>query len=201
MGVLLVSSVLYGWFSHATNDLLSDLVQPSYESQTTFNVGRNPKSVFYEILGWSFEVNVKVEKRVKVDENGNLLCHDGPCPSECEAETEDNKEYCEDIWQHEWVDFEAGQQAPMIVKVTKLLLILTVALSVTMILYNGMMYIIQTWQWKEWKSLIKNVALIVVGILIAFFSVVIIRLIQSIPTSLEEELGSPGYDVDNEVLE
>jgi hypothetical protein len=69
-----------------------------------------------------------------------------------------------------------------------------------MILYNGMMYIVQTWQWKESKSLMKNVALIVVGILISLFSVVIIRLIQSIPWTLDDELMEGGYDTDNEIL-
>jgi len=87
-----------------------------------------------------------------------------------------------------WDDSGAGISAPIITKVTRLILILTIALSVTMILYNWMIYIIQTWQWKEWKSLIKNVILIVVGILISLFSVVIINLIQSIPTTLDEEL-------------
>lgn len=74
----------------------------------------------------------------------------------------------------------------IVLTATRFLLILTVALAVTMILYNGMMYIIQTWQGQEWKSLVKNVALIVVGILIALFSVVIINLIQSIPNELEQ---------------
>ena len=82
-----------------------------------------------------------------------------------------------------------GQSPSIIVKVTRLLLILTITLSVTMILYNGMIYIIQTWQWKEWKSLIKNVLLIVVWILVALFSVVIINVIQSIPTTLDQELA------------
>lgn len=98
---------------------------------------------------------------------------------------------------NEWI----GSSSSMIVKVTRLLLILTIALSVTMILYNGMMYIIETWQWKEWKSLIKNVIFIVVGIFISLFSVVIINLIQSIPTTLDEELQSNVRNkTDNEVL-
>ena len=75
------------------------------------------------------------------------------------------------------------------------ILILTIALSVTMILYNGMIYIIETWQGKEWKSLVKNVIFIVVWILIALFSSVIIILIQSIPETLDEELKwSPTDD-------
>ena len=74
----------------------------------------------------------------------------------------------------------------VIVKVTRLILSLVVAISVTMILYNWMSYIIQTWQWKEWKNLVSNVIYIVVGILICLFSVTIITIIQSIWPSIEE---------------
>ena len=89
----------------------------------------------------------------------------------------------------------------IIVKVTRFILVLLVAISVTMILYNWMTYIIETGQWKDWKSLIKNVLYIVVGILISLFSVVMIKLIQSIPTTIEEELISEsGNRTDNEVL-
>ena len=75
----------------------------------------------------------------------------------------------------------------LIVKITRFILTLVVALSVTMILYNGMVYIIQTWQWKEWKSLVKNVVYIVIWILVSLFSITIITLLQSVSTTLEEE--------------
>lgn len=88
----------------------------------------------------------------------------------------------------------------LIVRITRLLLILTIAISVTMILYNWMMYIIQTWQWKEWKSLITNIALIVVGILVALFSVVAIRLIQSVPTTLDRELTKDEDSIDRKAI-
>lgn len=95
-----------------------------------------------------------------------------------------------------------GSSASIIVKVTRLLLVLIIALSVTMILYNWMIYIIQTWQWKEWKSLIKNVVLIVVWIFVALFSIVIINLIQSIPTTLDGELTAENNNTsDNKVLD
>lgn len=86
----------------------------------------------------------------------------------------------------DWVSVKGSDS--IIVKVTSLLLSLTIALAVTMILYNGMMYIVKTWQWKDWKDLTKNVAYIVVWILIALFSVVIITIIRSVPKTLDEEL-------------
>ena len=108
-------------------------------------------------------------------------------------------------WSYEvgfgWGNSGVGKSASIIVKITRLLLILTIALSVTMILYNWMIYIIQTWQWKEWKSLIKNVIYIVIGILVSLSSVVIINLIQSIPTTLDNELIKDyNNKTDNAVL-
>ena len=105
-------------------------------------------------------------------------------------------------WSFEISNDGVTKKPSIIVKITRLLLILTIALSVTMILYNGMIYIIQTGQGKEWKSLIKNVALIVAWILISLFSVVIINLIQSVPNSLNDELSTDStHENDNEALE
>ncbi len=75
----------------------------------------------------------------------------------------------------------------IIVRITRVLLSLVVALSITMILYNWLSYIIQTWQWKEGKNLVKNVVYIVIWILLSLFSVTIITLLQSVSTTLENE--------------
>jgi uncharacterized protein involved in cysteine biosynthesis len=65
-------------------------------------------------------------------------------------------------------------------------LMLVITLSVTMILYNGIKYIVETWQWKDSKSLMKNVVYIVVWILVSLFSIIIITLLRSVPTTIEE---------------
>ena len=94
-------------------------------------------------------------------------------------------------------DFEGfwrTQKPSTIVKLTRLLLSLVVALSITMILYNGLKYIIETWQWKESKDLAKNIIYIVVWILIALFSVTIITIMQSVSTTLKEETST---DINN----
>ena len=72
-------------------------------------------------------------------------------------------------------------------KVTRLLLMLVITLSVTMILYNWIKYIVETWQWKDSKSLMKNVVYIVVWILVSLFSIIIITLLRSVPTTIEGE--------------
>ena len=92
------------------------------------------------------------------------------------------KKYTVGLW---WI--ETQDRPSMIVKITRILLSLVVALSVTMILYNWMVYIIQTWSWKEWKNLVKNVVYIVIWIIVSLFSVTIITLLQSVSTTLDEE--------------
>lgn len=80
-----------------------------------------------------------------------------------------------------------GGGPSIIVKITRFLLTLVVALSITMILYNSMTYIIQTWQWKEGKSLVKHVVYIVIWILISLFSITIMTILQSVSTTLDKE--------------
>ena len=103
-----------------------------------------------------------------------------------------------DTW---WI--KVKNSPSIIVKTIRLLLSLVIALSITMILYNWMQYIIQTWQWKEGKDLTKNIAFIVIWIIISLFSVVIITLLQSIPETLENELIDEynSNESDNIILE
>ena len=106
------------------------------------------------------------------------------------------------IWIWENVNTVGNAVPWIIVLITKFLLILTITLSVTMILYNGMVYIIQTWQWKDAKSLTKNIVYIIIWILVALFSVVIITLIQSVPSTLGDtgELPTNTYTHDKDAL-
>lgn len=156
LGTFLMLPFLFGWISHAANDLLWDIFEITKESDTMLDLWENVDTVWAKMIHWS------VEMWIGGDDSG------------------------------------VGMSAPITVKITRILLILTIALSVTMILYNWMIYIIETWQWKEWKSLIKNVILIVVGILVSLFSVVIINLIQSIPTTLDDELINSTHPKDKD---
>ena len=71
----------------------------------------------------------------------------------------------------------------LIISITKFLLRMTMVLAVTMIIYNGVMYIIKASKWENPKDILNNILYIGVGILLALFSVIIIRLVSSIGTS------------------
>ena len=199
--LIIVSSTLFflWWISNA-QDLLWQLTEPTYEADMTVKVGQKANSVWTRFFWNSTEIDVVVEKQIRRDGNGRPLCHGGECPPECNGTTASEKlEQCK--YQHIWVEVAAGDKPSIITKATRILLLFVIALSVTMILYNGMMYIIQTWQWKEAKDLTKNIAYIVIWILIALFSVVIITLTQSIPSTLEDWWETSGTEIkDSDLL-
>lgn len=157
--ITLITITFFLWWISNAGDLLWQIMEPSHNSQTTINLGRNVDTVWETMLEWSIELETGGKK-----------------------------------WIKNWPS--------IIVKATRILLSLVIALSVTMILYNGIMYIVETWKWKEWNELIKNVAYIVIWILLALFSVVIITLLQSVPQTLEDELiTETSNQTDNELVD
>ena len=200
VGVL--SSLLFLWWvSIAEDDLLWQLTEPTYNADITIKVGKQSKYVWTRFFWGERNLDFTVGKKIKLDDDGNPLCHGGPCPDKCDGtEASEEDEDCK--YQHIWVNVEAWDKPSIIWKATRILLSLVIALSITMILYNGMMYIIQTWQWKEAKDLTKNIAYIVIWILVALFSVVIITLIQSIPSTLDDWRWSSDSKInDNKMVE
>ena len=145
LSIIVFSAFFFLWFSKA-DDLLYQLMGPSYEWETIIKIWRNVNTVWTTMIEWS------------------------------------------------------ANKPSIIVKTTRILLSFVIALSVTMILYNWMIYIIQTWQWKDSKDLTKNIAYIVVWILVALFSVVIINLIQSVPKTIDQELNW-SIHTDNKIVE
>ncbi len=57
---------------------------------------------------------------------------------------------------------------------------MTMVLGVTMIIYNGILYIVKASKGENPKDILHNILYVGVGILLALFSVLIIRLVASI---------------------
>lgn len=77
----------------------------------------------------------------------------------------------------DWVSLE--KKAPLLVRITKLLLRLIVVLAITMIIYSGINYILQSTSGGDTKWSTKNLMLIVWWIVLALLSLAIIQLINS----------------------
>lgn len=70
-------------------------------------------------------------------------------------------------------------QAPLLVRITKFLLRMVVVLSVTMVLYNGVLWIVESAKGGDVKDAKNNLIYIFVGILLALLSVTLINLVSS----------------------
>lgn len=83
-----------------------------------------------------------------------------------------------------WLD-GISKQEPLIVRITKLILRITLVLSVTMIIVNGIQYMVEVSNWKDLISneTSKKLINIAIWIIIALASVGIINLITSITYS------------------
>ena len=217
---ILCFSFLLWWISYGVDDLLYQLMYPAISSDTVIDMWESVNTVWENFFEWSFDIDlldVDTDLRFAIgevvrDDDGNPLCGRGgkkkirPCPEECQVVNEDNKKKCWKEWRYKFMEasyIEASggisRNSSIIVKFTRILLSLVITLSVTMILWNWMSYIIQTWQWKEWKNLVKNIVYIVVWILIALFSVIIITIIQSVPATLDDSDEGLVTDTDNSI--
>lgn len=73
----------------------------------------------------------------------------------------------------------ADRKTPLIVRITKFLLRITVVLAITMVIYSGINYILQSTSGGDTKWSTKNIALIVWWLVLALMSLAIIQLINS----------------------
>ena len=75
---------------------------------------------------------------------------------------------------------EKKRRPSLLVQFSKFLLRLTIILSITVVIYNGVMYVVKASKGENPKEIYSNILYIVFGILLGLSSVIIIRLISSI---------------------
>ena len=85
---------------------------------------------------------------------------------------------------------------PLVVKIAKILLMLTIVLSVTMIIVNGIQYIIKSGNGEDPADARKNLIYIVVGIILALLSAVLVTLFRSVGESTLQQVGTPENIID-----
>jgi len=90
------------------------------------------------------------------------------------------------IW---WKNKGINRRPSLIISISKFLLRMTMVLAVTMIIYNGVHYVIKASKGENPKEILNNILYIWVGILLALFSVIIIRLVSSVGSSSFNEIS------------
>jgi hypothetical protein len=112
-----------------------------------------------------------------------------------------NEDFCQIVlwgtYETKTFTWDTETQAPLIVRITKFLLRLTIVLSITMVLYNGILRVIESAKWGDVKDAKNNILYIVGGILLALSSVVIINIISSITLSSLNINDMPNQNINN----
>jgi len=179
------------WFSLLNNvfwiDLMEEAFSPSMSYDTVINIWRNKKQVWDTVLR---------EKTL-------IEAWDSPFQKACflnwilQEWVDENG--CLEIWwerRKELIDIQS--QAPLIVRIAKFLLRMTVVLSISMVIFNAIKYMIEVLWWKDRKSAEskKNLIYVAVWVIVALLSVSVINLIISVPkSSLQTSDDISGFTI------
>ncbi len=167
--------VLFGFFYFNISfgqDLMEQAFEPAVTYDTIIKPGDTKESVGNTILRETVTVwlNENLGKWCFI--NGQFV------------NVDENK--CSEMW-WDWnikaIDISA--RAPLIVRISKFLLRMTIVLSITMIIFISIRYMIEVLEWKDRKSAESKKRLMLVAwwVVLALMSVSIINLLVSIPKS------------------
>lgn len=179
------------WFSLLNNvfwiDLMEEAFSPSMSYDTVINIWRNKKQVWDTVLR---------EKTL-------IEAWDSPFQKACFLnwilqEWVDENGCLEIRWERRKELIDIQSQAPLIVRIAKFLLRMTVVLSISMVIFNAIKYMIEVLWWKDRKSAEskKNLIYVAVWVIVALLSVSVINLIISVPkSSLQTSDDISGFTI------
>ena len=176
------------WFQNFSFwvDLMEQVFDKALDYDYVLEIwGREYKSVWRELLqqGGEFQAG-EIRSQVCLDPETNSLLYVYQSWQKLLIKNESDCTLAWWIWRRDFVN--AVVKPPLIVRITKLLLRITMVLAITMVIFNSVKLMIEVLSWKvELKSsgAKKNLVNIILWVLIALFSVTIINLIISIPKS------------------
>lgn len=186
----------------AARDIMDIIFQPAKSYDKIIDLGSTKNAVWNEVF--------REWLQVWANENFGRWCfvNDNLIPSATlkdqikEADFRwDERAFCEQVlgWDYNISVLWSQTQAPLIVRITKFLLRLTIVLSITMVLYNWVFWIIESAKWWDVKIAKDNLIYIFVGILLALSSLALVNLISSITLSSlnPEDMPSQWETTDN----
>ena len=167
--------------THA-EDLLEQAFSTAKSQETVIDLWSTTNAVGNEFLKQSVGLQGNLWQWCLL--NGNMLnAKDLKTQKDSIWSSLSDTDFCQQVLWWDWNVPAVTAQAPLIVRIAKRMLRLTIVLSITMVLYNGVMYIVESAKGGEVKTATKNLGLIVWGILVALLSLWIINLISSITIS------------------
>lgn len=194
-------SLLFWLWVHA--DLLDTAFQPSKNLDQVVNIGNSKNAVGNEVFRWSTTVVFDlwlVKKCFKPTADSQASCQGkkwvdwSATQSKCYQIPHLTLDENACVAQGgDWVKFsysESLQNESLLVRVTKTLLRITIALSIPMIIFLGIRIVITAFNGGEYKDQLKNVALVIAGLILALSAIGIIYFIQSL--TIQSLSGAPS---------
>lgn len=182
--VLSLVSFVYGYIWHTyAEDLLEQAFSPALNQETIINLWAGKNAVGNEVLReW---VSIQDNLGIGCFVNNNHISESDLAVQKrsLNASTLSDRDFCENVLGWDYMTQMLKSEAPLIVRITKFLLRITMVLAITMVIFNGVMWIIESSKWWDVKDAQKNIILIIVGILIALLSLSIVNLISSVTIS------------------
>lgn len=192
----------------AAKDIMEVMFQPAKSFEKIIDLWNTKDAVGNEVFRESQQLWLEININNYCMANGQKIM-DKEIEAQVKANggTWSNEEYCKKIlwWNYETKVFNGteSKQAPLLVRITKFLLRMTIVLAITMVLYNGVMWIVESAKWWEVKDAKDNLILIIGWVLLALSSVWLINLISSITISSlgnKEAVSYIGCRIDNQTI-
>ena len=173
----------------ATKDIMEVMFAPAKAQEKLIDLGVSKDDVWDEV----FRSSTKI-----------WLTKKGCFIGEVNKPNFTSKEICEKNWGVFYkTNIKIQEQAPLLVRITKFVLRITIVLSITMIIFNGILWIVESSKWGEVKDAKNNLIYIFVWLILALSSVALVNLISSLgmssldPNNLAENIAA---DVDCTML-
>lgn len=155
-------------------DILTEAFRWSIQREQVINVGETKEAVWNTIFVWWQEVNVEVWLK------------DGVCVKDDKVievagdDFEAKKTNCVALWwTHSKINLTANKKSPWIVRAVQILLRFLIIVSITMVIFNGIRYILAAGNADQAWTARKNLLSLGVWIILALSSISLIYLIQS----------------------
>ena len=170
--IFIIAGVLL-WSTASAQDLMEQAFSTARTYDTIVNLWNTKDAVWNEILR----------------ESASIWLSDGAWKKWCYINDQlinTNENGCKEQW---WIWesrlLETNTNPPLIVRITKFLLRMTIILSITMVIFNAVVYMVEAFEWKDRKTADakKNLIWVAGGVIVALMSVSMINLVVSVPKS------------------
>lgn len=171
-------------FWYESTDLMEQAFRPAESYDLIIDIWKTKNQVWNELLRWWTTITLweSIIKKSCFDQHDNkVYIYQNWIKTYIEDETE-----CVRAGGTRKRDIiDTSYNPPLIVKIAKILLRITMVLAITMVILNAVMYMTQVMSWKDWKSAdaIKNFRNIIIWIIVALMSVSVVQLLISVPKS------------------